>query len=1074
MKKGKRLLALVIAVSLVAGLAPMSSTSYAEETGEEATLNETVLLTDTFDTNTQWNTTSGYWRLSDTRYAGSRTDVAALGYDQSARNVYYSDSDDGKLTNVHITADVCVTSALNYNDGNQYHFLVARGATAAVQKGVVFGFKTTKGATKSSLIVHSGETTPSAFTPLFETAANYEFNKVYTLELFVVGDVVVAKCDGNLVYAGVVSDMNSTGYCGIMDKRATSTNAEGATKGGYFDNFSLSTITFDGFSVNGPVVVDKTGVGVADITVTSGGVDVAELQDVSVTVADLAGKGCSLYEGNYNVTTTLSGETRTATANRVFVVESIENAVTSMNDERWTGKTAGSNPNFSVDEFGEATLTNSPSVLQMGGDEDASYDDFYVEYILNVSELKTTGAEFVYTRFNTSERATKNATFSADVQYDYRTDTASREFFYSRLIHWTTSSSNSVKGKYSGSTTENDIALGEDIHISFLVYKGTVTFTMNDNIVGTAEYGETTGWFALHKDSASNGVVKVKDFIYVPLTDKMVVDLEVSEIEDVQLYGTIKTPSVIPIYNWTNGSGDATTDGVTIEGFDNTRLGEQTVTVKYSGNNVVVTKEVTVNVVDNSTEIIASETFDSNSFEDTTKWTISNNVVVENGAVSLPNNATATAYTQEYFMDGYVEADIILSNPNIVSGKTVYAPTIICRQAKTGGGEIRTRFAVTYKDNNYTAKVQTLVVDNKNYIQAETNTMYWGTDYTIPNFSWNETYTVRLTCIGNYVETTLNEKVIAQYIIPDAIGVNENNGNFGLQYDYTQNNGYMSVVVDNLDVVKYTSYNINNQNTQITLPTYNKVKVSGTSYESATRNAFHSGETVILTVPEDSQLAVGGLTYTLDRVTDSATYSVFERLYDKDTKPEVCNQFKFEMPSSDITLSTQYYDSSSGEANIGARDTGIREKDGTYKYGLRFSSRAYTTYTSGEATYTLKEVGTLLFNGDVAITQDILSNCYQTKNNGKKLYDENDVLIGKCIPATKAQNICDDFWDWGVILTYQDSYEGTNLYEKEYKAYAYAVYVDSNGKEVVKFASDAKSATHSYNAVAEAIGWSTH
>lgn len=569
-------------------------------------------------------------------------------------------------------------------------------------------------------------------------------------------------------------------------------------------------------------------------------------------------------------------------------------------------------------------------------------------------------------------------------------------------------------------------------------------------------------------------VATVDDFVFVPLTEKTVVDLEVSEIEDVQLYGEIATPEVTPIYSWPNEAGEATAENVTVEGFNGTRLGEQTVTVKYTEDDVTVSKDVTVNVVDNSVDIIATETFDSNPFDDTTGWTVSDNLVVNDGVLSLPSQANATAYTSTYFMDGYVQADINLKEPQIVSGKTVYAPTIICRQASTGGGEIRTRFAVKYDGEAYVAKIQTLVVDNKQYTGVASNVMYWGTDYTISDFNWDTTYTVRLTCIGNYVETKLNGAVIAQYIIPDEIGVNETEGNFGLQYDYTSANGYMTVVVDNLDVVKYTSYNINNQNMQIALPTYNKVKVSGTSYETATRNAFHSGETVILTVPEDQQLAVGGLTYTLDGVTDSATYSVFERLYDKDTKPEVCNQFKFKMPSSDITLSAQYYDANSGEANIGARDTGIRENDEEVKRGLRFSSRAYTTYISGETTYTLKEVGTLLFNGDIEITDDILENCYQTKKQDKNLYDNNEVLIGKCIPATKAQNICDDFWDWGVILTYQDSYEGTNLYEKEYTAYAYAVYVDSEGKEVVKYASDAKSATHSYNAVAEKIGWTTH
>ena len=151
-----------------------------------------------------------------------------------------------------------------------------------------------------------------------------------------------------------------------------------------------------------------------------------------------------------------------------------------------------------------------------------------------------------------------------------------------------------------------------------------------------------------------------------------------------------------------------------------------------------------MNVVDNSIEIIASETFDSNPFEDTTKWT-TKNVTVAGGAVSLPNNANATAYTMEYFMDGYVEASIAFDDVNITEGKTIYAPTLICRQASDGEGEIRTRFAIKNTDGIYTAQLQTMVFSNKNYPTegfATSSTIYYGTDELI-----DEIQDIDLLCI---------------------------------------------------------------------------------------------------------------------------------------------------------------------------------------------------------------------------------------------------------------------------------------------------------------------------------------
>ena len=157
MKSVKKILAVILVVSMVVGLVPRAQISNAEETAE-STLNETLLFSDTFDEGTEWNIKTpapvGYWRLNNASYTGTRDGVTELGYQTtSARNLYCSKSNDGKLADVHMKADVCVTSAICYGGHPQYQFLVARATTATATDGIAFGFKTVRNATKSSLVV---------------------------------------------------------------------------------------------------------------------------------------------------------------------------------------------------------------------------------------------------------------------------------------------------------------------------------------------------------------------------------------------------------------------------------------------------------------------------------------------------------------------------------------------------------------------------------------------------------------------------------------------------------------------------------------------------------------------------------------------------------------------------------------------------------------------------------------------------------------------------------------------------------------------------------------------------------
>ena len=379
----------------------------------------------------------------------------------------------------------------------------------------------------------------------------------------------------------------------------TSTPGEKNFKASYSNIEKELSITVtkkpDGFRVDGPVVATKDGKGVADITILAGDVEVESIEDAEVTVAGLTNPSVGLYEGSYEVTTSVYGTSRTATANRVFVVEKLSDAVTSMFDSRWTGEKATDNPNFTVDAItGKATLNNNNkySVLSMG-ENDAPYSNFYVEYTLNISNLENTVKNWYSTRFIVTERAPaaigRATSFSADVLHDGSGK-------YSARLYQRTENENLGETRKASSNT--DVSKGDTMTIGMLVYDEAITYTVDGVVVATYTYaeGQTTfeGWFSLFNEKATSGnpVVTVDDFIYIPLA-KELLDVEFTCSESVMQGGEVAVKA-IPTYNWPYGTGEATTEGVTISGLDTSKTGEQTFKAYYNG----IEKELKVMVVD--------------------------------------------------------------------------------------------------------------------------------------------------------------------------------------------------------------------------------------------------------------------------------------------------------------------------------------------------------------------------------------------------------------------------------------------------------------------------------------------
>lgn len=746
-KKGKRVLAFVLVFAMVLGVAPFSIGNEVKA-ASEPTLKETVVFSDTFDNGTSWNTSAGNWRLGSTSHAdlvGVRNGTAPLGYATSTRNLY-----NVELNDVHVGADVRVTKAECYGSNLQYHFIFARGNTLGTSS-VAFGLKTKKNATKSSLVVgyYNGNDSINVW---HETEAVYDINITYTLDLYVVGSLVMAKCNDQTVYLEEQTGLSVKGYCGITDRRATSNSAGGTygtdyTKAGYFDNFTVGTveeIIADGFKVNGPVVITKDGTGVADITMVTNGVDVATIDDAVVKVDALKNKATNLYEGEYTVSTTIKGTEKTSIATRVFVVDDLSKTVTKMNDSRWTGASATATPKFTVDANGKATLTPSGSAsagistLNVGATNGA-YGDFYVEYTLRMTDLAAEARGFVDSFLCMDSYGNPNSNaWGANLFFDNRASQAPNNTFWARLRM----SDGSVNKTYSQTFADPDIEGGKPMKIGMLVQGNTITLFINGveaaTHTGSAAY---KGWFGISQ-SGTAGNSTVENFIYVPLEEKVVRDIQLSYPKMV-LPGANVEVSAIPIYNWPYGQGDVITEGVTVTGLDTSTLGEKTFKASYGGVEKTLTLLVSNTMFVESFDGILSDLTDHG-------WG-----KVNNNSAALKDEQLHLSGSQEGL---YVTA---LSGSEAWTDYTLKADVRIEKTNQTPNTALATISArTTGLDNGYEWSI---AIDKSGATYARlydrAAAKFLGrVDYPV---EIGETYNLKLTVVGNTIKGYINgEKIL--------------------------------------------------------------------------------------------------------------------------------------------------------------------------------------------------------------------------------------------------------------------------------------------------------------------------
>ena len=420
------------------------------------------------------------------------------------------------------------------------------------------------------------------------------------------------------------------------------------------------------------------------------------------------------------------------------------------------------------------------------------------------------------------------------------------------------------------------------------------------------------------------------------------------------------------------------------------------------------------------------------------------------------------AATNETYTDGTVEATVSISECswNKMQDGTQYPISLFAK--KNGEAGMYTRLAVTKAGDTVSAELQTEIQ------LSEDTEAYQTVAIPLTDFAWDTEYVIRLRCIGNYIELQVNDEVKLQR----TLDVQEHgdfiaqDGEFGYEKVIGANTAITVFSgVSDFETEEYAAYSVTKDET---------ILLEDEQYEDFLddsakneRTAFLKGETLILTVSpgENQQLAaVEGLTYYIGNDT-SVKYSITDRLGDAGADRDICKQFVIEMPADAINIADNYYTKGNSDGNIGIIGVSIREKNGTKKYGTRFSSRAYKEYTDENGiSYRLTEVGTLLFKERDELTDEMLEACYESES--KVLLDEYGNTMGKRVPATRAQDICNEYLDWGLILTYEDD---TILFDVEYTALPYAVYEAEDGTPVVKYGTNQK--TYNYNQVANKIGY---
>lgn len=215
---------------------------------------------------------------------------------------------------------------------------------------------------------------------------------------------------------------------------------------------------------------------------------------------------------------------------------------------------------------------------------------------------------------------------------------------------------------------------------------------------------------------------------------------------------------------------------------------------------------------------------------DTDMWTTSGTSSMVDGAISA--GANFKLYTKSNgYANGYIEADVTITEGNMESleSGTKYGANIEARW-NLSSQEARPRFKITKAaDGTYSATLQLVGY------ASDWSGPSFGPDYVIPNFQMGNTYKIRLTVLGNYIQIKLNGEVVTEWTLATNKVLASASGYFGLSHT-----GEFGVEFDNVVAVSVPANGISvNEDiaSYVTLPS---------------RNMYAAGETVTLTVDTET------------------------------------------------------------------------------------------------------------------------------------------------------------------------------------------------------------------------------
>ena len=292
---------------------------------------------------------------------------------------------------------------------------------------------------------------------------------------------------------------------------------------------------------------------------------------------------------------------------------------------------------------------------------------------------------------------------------------------------------------------------------------------------------------------------------------------------------------------------------------------------------------------------------------DTDMWTTSGTSTMVDGAISAGANFKLYTKANSY-ADGYIEADVTITEGNMESleSGTKYGGNISARW-NLSLIEVRPRFQVVKAaDGTYTANLQLV-----GYCNADTDwgsTPHFGPAYAIPNFAMGNTYKVRLTVIGNYIQVKLNGAVVSEWTLDAATDVlASQSGYFGLSHT-----GDFGVEFDNVVAVSVPANGISvNEDiaSYVTLPS---------------RNMYAAGEEVALAVDTEAleiatlKINDGNVQYDLSGNTVTFTMPAEAVTVTCEVKQLAANEEVFTSNTQTSMTTTTWYDAALNDGKITA------------------------------------------------------------------------------------------------------------------------------------------------------------